>query len=59
MYNNEEEGFSAPLIQNYAHVDFASSASKSQGDKKAAFGMFNWDWESSDGDGEEMFGKQK
>ena len=53
MYHNEEEGFSAPIVQNLrGKFDLGSSADKSIGDKKKPFGMFDWDWESSEGLGE-------
>lgn len=48
LYAQEQEGFSAPLVHNYKHTQ--SSASKSLSgskEKPAAFGMFNWNWESS------------
>jgi len=54
LYNGEEDGFSAPILQNYAHLNTSSAGKSREGlptkgqPGQASFNMFNWDWESSD-----------
>lgn len=56
LYQNEQEGFSAPVFDNMRNFSSASKSQISGADKNhqhvkpthQPFGMFNWDWESSD-----------